>query len=150
VLLHNEWWLRDAVQRLDRAEQPGRLSLTHRPRLKKLDDARKEVAKTVSRRLIPNVFHYADERRLYAVGRLSRALHKRQQAVESGLSALSAEIRARHEKVRRAVALSIPVFALVFTWSDALAKHDPVIVAAVLVPTTILTLGGLALLFWRD
>jgi GNAT superfamily N-acetyltransferase len=150
VLLHNEWWLRDAVQRLDKAQEPGRRSLTRRPRLKNLEEARSEVAQTVSRRLIPNVFHYEDERRLYAVGRLSRALHKRQQSVQSRLAALSEQIKARHEKVRRAVALSLPVFALLFTWSDALGKHDPVLVALVLVPTTILTLGGLALIFWRD
>ncbi len=148
VLLHNEWWLRDAVRRLDGAQERGRL--THRPRLKNLEAARADVAQTVSRRLIPNVFHYADERRIYEVGRDSRALDTRQQAVENRLSALSEQINARHEKARRAIALSLPVFALIFTWSDALAKHDPLVVAAVLVPTTILTLAGLALIFWRD
>jgi hypothetical protein len=144
ILLHNEWLLRDAVQRLDDAGRRGR------GKLRRLEAARGEVSKTLSQRLVPNVFHYAEERNLYERGRRSRALHKRQQAVQGRLTAVKGEIGARHERVRSGVARALPVLALVFTWNDALAKHDHTVVYAVLVPVTILTFAALAFIFWRD
>jgi GNAT superfamily N-acetyltransferase len=144
VLLHNEWWLWDAVRRLDESPGPGRRKLRRQER------ARAEVARTISERLVPNVFNYAEERNLYEMGRRSRGLHKRQRSVEGRLAAITADIRARHERIRSGVARSLPLIALVFTWSDALSKYDHTLVFAVLVPTTLLTLVALAFIFWRD
>jgi GNAT superfamily N-acetyltransferase len=144
VLLHNEWWLRDAVKQLDAAAEPGR------SKGKRLETARAEVGRTLSRRLVPNVFHYPEERRLYAVGRRSRGLQSQQAAVEKRLAAVKSELGARSERVKNGVAKALPVLALVFTWNDALAKHDHTLVLAVLVPVTVLTLAALAFVFSRD
>jgi hypothetical protein len=144
VLLHNEWWLREAVRQLDAAAKPGRA------KGRRLETARAEVGRTLSRRLVPNVFHYAEERRLYSVGRRSRGLQSRQAAVEKRLTAVKSELSARSDRVKNGVAKALPVLALVFTWNDALAKHDHTLVFAVLVPVTVLTLAGLAFVFSRD
>jgi hypothetical protein len=144
VLLHNEWWLRESVRQLDEAAKPGRA------KGRRLEAARAEVGRTLSRRLVPNVFHYAEERRLYAVGRRSRGLQSRQAAVEKRLTAVKSELTARGERVKNGVAKALPVLALVFTWNDALAKHDHTLVFAVLVPVTVLTLAALAFVFSRD
>jgi hypothetical protein len=144
VLLHNEWWLKNALDLLEDAGKPGR------HKLGRLESARPDVSKTLSQRLVPNVFHYPEERALYDTGRTSRALDRREEAVQARLDAVTEEIAARHERIRSAVARSIPLLALIFTWSDALARHDNTIVFAVLVPITLLTLATIALLFWRD
>ena len=144
VLLHNEWWLEDAVQCLDDAGRRGR------GKNKRLEKARHEVGQTLSRRLVANVFHYDEERSLYEVGHRSRGLRRLQREVEGRLTAVKADIGARHERIRSAAARTIPVLALAFAWNDGLAKHDHTLVFAVLVPTTLLTLAALAFVFWRD
>ena len=144
VLLHNEWWLRDSVSSLDEVRRG------HLLRLRTLEAARAHVASTLSQRLVPNVFNYSDERTLYERGRRARGLPRRQRSVEGRLAAITAEIRSGHERIRSGAAQVVAVIALVFTWSDALAKHNHTVVYAVLIPTTLLTLAALAFVFWRD
>jgi GNAT superfamily N-acetyltransferase len=144
VLLHNEWWLWDAVRELDEARGPGRRKL-HRQEV-----ARREVSRTMSQHLVPNVFNYAEERNLYDVGRRTRGMNKRQQSIEGRLDALTDDIRARHERIRTGVTRSLPAILLVFTWLDALSKYNNDVVIAVLVPVTLLTIAAVAFAFWRD
>jgi GNAT superfamily N-acetyltransferase len=153
VLLHNEWWLWEALNHLDAVRGPGVDGLRRLPgfrKTRKQERARRDVSRALSRFLVPNVFQYAEEKNLYEKGRRSRGLHKRQTSVEARLEALTADNRARHGQIRSAAAQSLPVLALVFTWLDSLHNYPHAVVFAVLVPVSVLTLAALAFAFWRE
>jgi hypothetical protein len=142
VLLHNEWWLSHAVRRLDEASRGRR-------RTARLEQARADVAKTLSQRLVANVFNYQDERSLYETGLSARGLDKRERAVRERLTDLSGKLHARHELNRSYVGTAVAVILLVFTLSDVYDKHSHAYVVA----GGAVTVGLLALLllvFWRD
>ena len=153
MLLHNEWWLWRALSDLDAVRGPGVRGLRRLPgfqKTRKQERARRDVSRALSRFLVPNVFHYAEEKNLYEKGRRSRGLHKRQASVEARLEALTADNRARHGQIRSAATQSLPVLLLVFTWLDALHRYPHAVVYAVLVPVSVLTLVALAFAFWRE
>jgi hypothetical protein len=142
VLLHNEWWLSHAVRQLDEASHGRR-------RTSKLEQARADVTKTLSQRLVANVFNYQDERSLYETGLSARGLDKRERAVRDRLADLTGKLHARHELNRSYIGTAVAVILLVFTLSDVYDKHSH---TYVLVGGAV-TLGLLALLllaFWRD
>lgn len=143
VLAHNEHWVEDAIGKLD--SKPVGWNSVGLARTRQLARTREDVSDTLARKLVPNVFHYHEQRQLYARGSQDRALDERITTVKRRLDALDAEITSRHNAIRSAVAATIPLLALVFTWLDALSKYDHAIVAAVLIPTTILTLVALLL-----
>ena len=145
VLTHNEYWLQEAIAALDAV---GR---TRRPRLRQLGRARSEVAETLAVRLVPNVFQYDAERRLYEHGTRHRAQDVHRRTVEQRLAAVEAELSSWHSAIRSVVSGLLPLLALVFTWLDALKKYDHTVVYAVLGPTTFLTVAALWFVFlWRD
>jgi hypothetical protein len=142
VLLHNEWWLSHAVRQLDGASRGRR-------RTSRLEHARADVAKTLSQRLIPNVFNYQDERSLYETGLSARGLDKREHAVRERLTDLTGKLHARHELDRSYIGTAVAVILLVFTLSDVYDKHSLTYVSA----GAAVTLGLLVVLliaFWRD
>jgi hypothetical protein len=142
VLLHNEWWLSHAVRRLDEAARG-------RQRTSRLEQARADVAQTLSQRLVANVFNYQDERSLYETGLSARGLDKRERAVRARLADLTGKLHARHELNRSYIGTAVAVILLVFTLSDVYDKHSHMHV----VIGGAVTAGLLALLllaFWRD
>ena len=142
VLLHNEWWLSHAVRRLDDAAHG-------RQRTSRLEQARADVAQTLSQRLVANVFNYQDERSLYETGLSARGLDKRERAVRARLADLTGKLHARHELNRSYIGTAVAVILLVFTLSDVYDKHSHMHV----VIGGAVTAGLLALLllaFWRD
>lgn len=151
VLLHNEWWLWRALAELDDTKSEiERLPGFGRGR--RQERARREVGQTLAQRLVPNVFGYAEEQNLYATGSQTRGLEKRQAAVQTRLGTLTADIRARHDRIRNAVTKMVPLLLLAFTWIDTWHKypgeHD--VVLGLMIPITILTGAALAFVFWRD
>jgi hypothetical protein len=142
VLLHNEWWLSHAVRQLDEAAHGRR-------RTGRLEQARADVAQTLSQRLVANVFNYQDERSLYETGLSARGLDKRERAVRARLADLTGKLHARHELNRSYIGTAVAVILLVFTLSDVYDKHSHMHV----VVGGAVTAGLLALLllaFWRD
>ena len=142
VLLHNEWWLGHAVRRLDDAAHG-------RQRTSRLEQARADVAQTLSQRLVANVFNYQDERSLYETGLSARGLDKRERAVRARLADLTGKLHARHELNRSYIGTAVAVILLVFTLSDVYDKHSHMHV----VVGGAVTAGLLALLllaFFRD
>ena len=142
VLLHNEWWLGDAVRQLDEAAHG-------RGRVRKLERARGEVAKTLSQRLVPNVFNYRDERSLYETGLRARSLQKRERAVRERLDEVTAKLRARHERIRSYIGTALALILLVFTLSDVYAKHS-IAYFAVIAAVTFALLAVLLFAFWTE
>src|SRR3954452_2312719 len=141
VLLHNEWWLSQAVRKLGDSAHGGR-------RTSRLEQPRADVAKTLSQRLVANVFNYQDERSLYETGVSARGLDKRELAVRERLSDLTGKLHARHELNRSYIGTAVAVILLVFTLSDVYDKHSHMYVMV----GGAVTLGLLALLllaFWR-
>ncbi len=140
VLLHNEWWLAEAVRRLDTTVR-GSGQVRRRA---DLEQVRAGVAQTLSQFLVPNVFNYIDERSLYETGLKARGLHKREEAVRERLDELTSKLNARHERLRSFVGTALALILLVFTLSDVYDKHSRVY----FVLSTAVTLALLAVLFW--
>ena len=117
VLLHNEWWLatRSGSSTRHRTAGGGRAGWSR---------LRADVAKTLSQRLVANVFNYQDERSLYETGLSARGLDKRERAVRARLADLSGKLHARHELNRSYIGTAVAVILLVFTLSDVYDKHS--------------------------
>ncbi len=142
VLLHNQWWLAKAVEQLDYSRR--------RRGSGKLETIRTDVATTLSRRLVPNVFHYHDERSLYEKGSNARGLGVRERVVRERLADMAHKIHARHDSIRDFIGVAIAVILGVFTLGDTAAKHSTsyfIVRAAV---TAALLVALLVALFWSE
>jgi hypothetical protein len=123
VLLHNEYWLADAVEQLDDNRGRGR---------QKLEATREDVGKTLSERLVQNVFYYHDERRCYEELSKARGLDVRERAVRGRVEEMAHKIQADRDRDRDLIAVAIAGILLAFTLGDAIvAKHSIVYVIVV-------------------
>jgi hypothetical protein len=93
VLLHNEYWLRQAHLKASEVASSRRI--------RDLEKAELQIRAALQQHRLPNVFHYRTERRWYDDGHQARGLNDLQQVVEKQLQNINGvldELRAANDR----------------------------------------------------